>query len=142
MIEQVPALRPWLERLASYSAGEYTADSLARDIAADITGLWVVWDHDKNTIVGVAIVDVYLASSGVPTAIVRGIAWDDKRSSLEHVRDLEAWAERIGCKKIKLMVPKKVAGHLRAYDMTHVVLERALNVEAAPVLEVVTDAAA
>lgn len=126
----LPALKPWLERIADHSAGEYTVESLVRDIANKQTALWVVWDHEKGAVIAAAITDVYIASSGEATAILRGIAWDDRRSCLEHLGDLEEWARQIGCTRLKALLPKKVAKHLPDYRMSHIMLEKPLTVEA------------
>lgn len=123
-IDSVLALvAPYLVTVVERSRGQLTAEEIVQAFRSGRYQLWMIWD---GSLMAVGATEVVAVASGMRLCIIHFLSGENSLEWLHLLSDLEAWAKREGCHRIKGYMRKGWAKRMPDYHMTHVSLEKDL----------------
>lgn len=125
MVERAwPAISHLVPSIIERSKGRTSIETLSADVAAGRLHVLAVW-HGGEVIALVGL-QINVAPTGLRLATIRFATGANSHLWLHLIGEVEDMARELGCDRLEMWARKGWARRLPAYEMTHVLLERAL----------------
>lgn len=122
-----------LGAVAERSSGRLDIKAIAGAIISGGWQLWVIWDGRIRCVLAT---EITVEATGQKNARIVLATGNGASQWVNLIGDIEEWARSEGCRYLEMTARKGWARYLKAYRMTHVLLERDLQQTASTVDEI------
>lgn len=119
-----PAIEHLVPSIIERSRGRVSVETLADDVTSGRLIVLAAW-HGGDVIALVGL-QISIAATGLKLGTIRFATGANSHLWLHLIGEVEDMARRLGCERLEMWARKGWARRLQDYEMTHILLEKAL----------------